>query len=302
MDKDFEKQIEYVGIPAWHEKGYKGKGITVFMDDVGGNHVVNTAEVVVKTILPEATVYTGGIEYEIKNDAVESCSIRCDETGESLPFDEFIKKYNVKLLNNSTDGGNRKDGPNAVYMAKKIREHNIIMTASAGNGTGRPINNKYYGAAIIVTGCRLQDDNPVSGRYAEDEGIDFSAFTAGMVGTSFAAPFLLGMIGLLVTRNPNLTQQQAIEYFAAHCEDLGKAGPDSIYGRGLALMGNPETTIKMWPGVKTMTVDGNDVELDQAPEIIRTTKRTLVPLRAISEALGCTVDWDAKTKTITIVR
>lgn len=238
MDKDFEKQLNYAGIPAWHEKGYKGKGITVFMDDVGGSHVANTAGVVVRTILPEAEIYTGGIEYTIKNGVVESCSIRCDETGESLPFDDFIKKYNVKLLNNSTDGGNGKDGPNAVYMAKKIKEHNLIMTGSAGNGTGRPINNKYYGAAIMVTGCRLQDDNPVSGRYAEDEGIDFSAFTAGRVGTSFAAPFLLGMIGLRRCKHPDISQEEVIEYFTEHCEKLGSK---KIYGRGLALMGEPKT-------------------------------------------------------------
>ena len=28
MDNDFKKQMEYVGIPAWHAKGIKGKGLT----------------------------------------------------------------------------------------------------------------------------------------------------------------------------------------------------------------------------------------------------------------------------------
>lgn len=39
-------------------------------------------------------------------------------------------------------------------------------------------------------------------------------------------------------------------------------------------------------------------ELDTAPIIID--DRTLVPVRAVSEALGCTVDWDGETRTVAI--
>ena len=73
--------------------------------------------------------------------------------------------------------------------------------------------------------------------YAEDPDIDFLYVHCREYRESFAAPFLLGMIGLLATQN---LEQHAIDYFADHCEDLGKAGPDSIFGRGLALMGEPE--------------------------------------------------------------
>ncbi len=40
------------------------------------------------------------------------------------------------------------------------------------------------------------------------------------------------------------------------------------------------------------------VSLDTAPVI--TDDRTLVPLRAVSEALDCNVDWNGDTKTVTI--
>ena len=47
-----------------------------------------------------------------------------------------------------------------------------------------------------------------------------------------------------------------------------------------------------------MTVNGEKVSLDTAPII--TDDRTLVPLRAVSEALDCSVDRNGDTKTVTI--
>jgi hypothetical protein len=66
-------------------------------------------------------------------------------------------------------------------------------------------------------------------------------------------------------------------------------------------MGVAKTVIKMWPGKDIMTVDGKEVPLDQAPEI-KPSGRTVVPVRAISEAFDAEVDWDPATKTITIER
>jgi uncharacterized protein YbbC (DUF1343 family) len=48
-------------------------------------------------------------------------------------------------------------------------------------------------------------------------------------------------------------------------------------------------------------VGGRPISFDSEP-YIDANNRTMVPLRAISEALGAVVNWDAKTKTITIVK
>lgn len=63
-------------------------------------------------------------------------------------------------------------------------------------------------------------------------------------------------------------------------------------------MGDPKTTITLKIGNNTMTKDGKIVTLDQPP-IIKNS-RTLVPLRAIAEGLGCEVGWDGATQTVTI--
>ncbi|MGN0181287.1 MAG: copper amine oxidase N-terminal domain-containing protein [Candidatus Ornithomonoglobus sp.] len=47
-------------------------------------------------------------------------------------------------------------------------------------------------------------------------------------------------------------------------------------------------------------LDGNDLSFDVPPQIID--ERTMVPLRAIFEAMGAAVDWDGDTQTVTAVR
>jgi len=57
-------------------------------------------------------------------------------------------------------------------------------------------------------------------------------------------------------------------------------------------------TIELWIDKKTAKVDGTSKELDVPPMILN--GRTMLPLRFVTEELGCTVDWEDKTKTVTI--
>lgn len=59
-----------------------------------------------------------------------------------------------------------------------------------------------------------------------------------------------------------------------------------------------ETTVNLTVGSKTMYVNGSEEILDEPATIIDS--RTLVPVRAISEAFNCQVDWDGSTKTVLI--
>ena len=56
--------------------------------------------------------------------------------------------------------------------------------------------------------------------------------------------------------------------------------------------------VKTTIGNKIMTVNGAGKEMDVAPVVID--GRTLVPVRFISEAFGCDVDWDGNTRTVHI--
>jgi hypothetical protein len=67
-----------------------------------------------------------------------------------------------------------------------------------------------------------------------------------------------------------------------------------------------DTDIQLWIGKPTAKVNGTNMPVDGensqvVPEII-TPGRTMVPLRFVAEALGCTVDWDELSREIIITR
>ncbi len=53
-------------------------------------------------------------------------------------------------------------------------------------------------------------------------------------------------------------------------------------------------------GIISVSFNGENIEFDVAPQIIN--ERTMVPLRAIFEALGATVDWNDDTQTVTSIK
>lgn len=59
-----------------------------------------------------------------------------------------------------------------------------------------------------------------------------------------------------------------------------------------------ERRATLWVGRKTMIANGNTVQLDVAPYIV--SGRTLVPVRALSEALGANVEWDSRNTRVLI--
>ena len=71
-----------------------------------------------------------------------------------------------------------------------------------------------------------------------------------------------------------------------------------IDGKQIITAKNDGNTISLEIGSNEMTVNDEKVSLDTVPVIID--DRTLVPLRAVSEALDCNVDWDGDTKTVAI--
>jgi len=59
-----------------------------------------------------------------------------------------------------------------------------------------------------------------------------------------------------------------------------------------------DRTVKISVGQRVMTVNSKVVKLDAAPIVI--SDRTLVPVRAVAEGLGCEVDWDGGSNTVSI--
>ncbi|MDK2820989.1 MAG: N-acetylmuramoyl-L-alanine amidase [Clostridia bacterium] len=58
------------------------------------------------------------------------------------------------------------------------------------------------------------------------------------------------------------------------------------------------TTLKMWIGSRQAIVDGKTIKLDTTPVLKNNT--TMVPMRFVSQAFGGQVDWDGKTRTVSV--
>ncbi|MEZ4813440.1 MAG: copper amine oxidase N-terminal domain-containing protein, partial [Caldisericia bacterium] len=64
-----------------------------------------------------------------------------------------------------------------------------------------------------------------------------------------------------------------------------------------------ETTVEMWIGKPIAKINGEEVQIDpENPDVVPTiiNDRTMVPMRFLAESLGCEVEWEAETKTVTI--
>ena len=61
-------------------------------------------------------------------------------------------------------------------------------------------------------------------------------------------------------------------------------------------------TIEIVIGASTAKVNGTKIALDSPAYIDSSTGRTYLPVRAIAENLGATVDWNSTTKTVTLVK
>jgi hypothetical protein len=61
---------------------------------------------------------------------------------------------------------------------------------------------------------------------------------------------------------------------------------------------NNKRWIDLWPGEDMMVVDGKAVDLDVPPQLKN--NRTMLPLRAIAESLDLQVQWDPKSRRITL--
>jgi hypothetical protein len=271
-DAECIAQMQFVNASKWIAAGYTGKGQTVFLDDVVNNpgHIA-TSKDVIQSLLPDIRILSGRINFASKSNVITSVSVLCVETGEQLPFDEFVTKYNVGLINNSTDGGNGTEVlPHALWMRDKIKQYNLIVTGAAGNGYGQPTTQRFNGACIIVTSCTLKNGRPADAKKACGPNLDFAIFSGYQSGTSHSAPFLLALTAMLRSKWPGITQDEAYQYLKSHCLNLGDKNK---FGWGVPIMGEPnekkEETVKevKWEKIEALRgtikveVDGVEKEV-----------------------------------------
>lgn len=166
---------------------------------------------------------------------------------------------------------------------EKAREAGIIVVASAGNTAmlGNPINYPANYEGVIAVGATNEQNQRA--RFSNYH--PYVAFTApgtsiltttpnhqyqSLNGTSFSTPMVSSLLGMLLSIEPSLTEEQLIQILRTSSIDLSGKGKDEHFGFGLIQVAAALEEMKQLPKWK-VTPLRKEVQLDQPiPSTIET--------------------------------
>lgn len=170
-----------------------------------------------------------------------------------------------------------------------VRSKGALLIWAAGNDNAKLTGNREDD--VIVVGASDQNDARASfsnhGTLVDvvAPGVKVATTShfgddrySSVDGTSFSAPIVAGLCGLIWSRNPDLTPTEVERILRAACQDLGSAGVDATFGYGrvraaAALAATPEpgpdTTAPAAPSGLVATAGDGAVELrwNISPEV-----------------------------------
>ena len=190
----------------------------------------------------------------IRADAVNPCPYSaCFQEDDLAAALNYARTQGARTVNMSLASGGI---PNANFRNALLAATNagIIVVIAAGNAGGA--NPEYparfaadpaYGGLVIAVGATNENDGiatfsnragVASANYVVAPGVSIvttsnSGGYASANGTSLSAPHVAGAIAVLRERFPTATSAQIVEMLFDTARDLGAAGTDAVYGRGL---------------------------------------------------------------------
>ena len=295
-------------ITKWHEQGYTGKGIKIAVLDPS-NSLYNYQKdivydplkkltygdskkghigqccAVIQEVCPEAEIYALTVSNEaekwILNNDIDICS--CSYTGAFSMNKEFS---NSDIIVFAAAGNRGNDSISAL-----ANQPWSMCVGAYSIYTGNMMNYSNYGEAMTCATCTNVSIKTNIGTIMQFDG------------TSCSTPLAAGMMALYKQRFGLKNWQEALNVIANNSKDICEYSKDIYSGYGLFILPDVEEEpmiIQMQIGNKEAYVNGEKVELLRAPEEQNGT--TLVPVRFVAETLGCDVNYDSKTKIITITK
>lgn len=223
----------YCNIDKYHAAGYKGKGINFLnLEAYPGtdNHGAKVCKVYSEAA-PEAKVFSGVLTGAMTGKEINSYGLTVG--GKLYDFETFVVENNIKVMNSSKTGGSEVV---SQFIKKYILEkHGVIFTAAAGNSYG-DVTCPYKNSAIVVGAVKYDNGEPVHEGYSgKGPEVCFTTFAHLYNGTSFAAPFLLAQITLLLNKYGDFNQTECVEVLKTSCKGQGKSRDDK-YGWGVPVL------------------------------------------------------------------
>lgn len=289
-----QKQLSYNNINEWREKGITGQGIKIWNGEALGGHGTDTKAVLLQ-VAPNSEIVSAGASLHTVGDKLVDGAVFVTHKGRRMPMDEFIDMENPCLLSQSQSGGNRAN-EYVEYCKKIVKQYDLKIFNSASNdgtGDGDTISTKFPVEVCNVVGALdLINGKPKRAGYSSvGEELDFCQFTSWFNGTSFACPFLTGMVAMIYQRYGEMGIEETYQYLKMIADDLGEQGHDTWYGWGQPILPNWEKKyITMTTDSKVYFVNGKAEMMDTQP--VNKEGNVFVPIRVISESLGAEVLWE----------
>ncbi len=118
----------------------------------------------------------------------------------------------------------------------------IVVAAAGNNGNSTPVYPAACSNVVSVAATNSSDTRTSWSNYgsyvdlcAPGENIVTLSGSNGYgswSGTSFSTPVTSGVLALMASANPSLSNAQLVSLLLSNCDDLGTAGPDIYYGNG----------------------------------------------------------------------
>lgn len=315
-----EKEFEFLGITTFHKVGY-----------LGANIKIASCEGIMENVYSDVICPLG---YNTKSDRLDNHGTQVmGYIKQVLPN---AQKYAIPYEDKYIDLFNNMDvittsASSALYLTNKSKQafkdwinKGIFLCTAVGNDNIRSQTKPSRLDEWISIGAVEFDTNKKRVTSSVTEDLDFmcldgldNTYKGTETGTSFAAPLFAGMVGLvqdffIKNTGKKLKYNKLLEFIKDHSTDYGELGFDNKYGNGLFILPNPETinikkymeeemkhkTIVLTIDSDIMLVNGSEKIMDTAPFI--KDNRTFVPIKFITEVLGCNIKWDETTRQVTI--
>lgn len=169
-----------------------------------------------------------------------------DENGEGT--DEYIYSALVWAADNGADIinlslGGASDSATLRNAVNYAIQKGCIIVAAAGNSDAKTFYPAAYPGVIAVAATDQADARSSFSNYGKIDvsapGEDITSTSRSgpaqydtSTGTSFAAPFVSGLMALILLNNDNITPEQARNLLEQTCDDIGQSGYDKYTGWG----------------------------------------------------------------------
>ena len=259
-----------IGADRAYESGVSGSGVVVAVLDSGvnashpdlsgniidgWNYVDNNKDVTdedghgtkVAGIIAAMANNSVGIAGVASSVSIMPLKVLSTTGGSWIDLDKAILRAahsGVRIISLSLGGEYSRPSMALEAAINHAYQDGCLIVAAAGNDNNSEL---FYPAACEnVIAVAAIDQTSIKAAFSNyGEYVDFCAPGVDILttskegnyvyasGTSFAAPFVTGVIALIVSKYPLLTNEQVISTLRNEAEDLGEPGWDQYYGWGL---------------------------------------------------------------------